>query len=96
MTTPGSTDVLPRLREVFARRFHVNGDDIPADMALTDALGARYDSLTALEIVTAVENEFDIEVDFVTDDVRRWFSTLQLAAQFVSERREDAELLERN
>lgn len=59
------------------------------DQPLPDALGERYDSLAALEFISAVEQEFGIEVDFVADDLRYWFSQLGRAATFVSGKLED-------
>ncbi|MDT0317348.1 acyl carrier protein [Streptomyces millisiae] len=68
--------------------------DVPDDAELTTALGERYDSLTAMECVTAVETRFGVEVDFVADDVRHWFSSVSRMARFVRERLEDGAVLD--
>ncbi|MHC0429352.1 acyl carrier protein [Streptomyces sp. O3] len=59
------------------------------DADLTQALGDRYDSLTALECVSRIEAEFDIEVDFVAHDVRYSFATLGRIVSFVGDLLED-------
>jgi len=95
MTGPGQTateEILPRLRALLARQFSEAGS-APDDLPLPDALGERYDSLAALEFISAVENEFGIEVDFVADDLRHWFSQLTLAATFVARALEDVAVL---
>lgn len=63
------------------------------DDDLARALGDRYDSLTALECVSRVEAEFDIEVDFVEHDVRHVFATLSRIGAFVQEQLEDRAVL---
>lgn len=82
-------DVSVRIRQVIATTIGVDVDPVDAREDLAEALGGRYDSLAALEVVTAVEGEFGIEVDFVSDDVRHWFSTIDRIAEFVGERIED-------
>ncbi|WDY55575.1 acyl carrier protein [Pseudomonas sp. PSKL.D1] len=68
------------------------GDDInaiaPGD-SFRDFLGERFDSLMAVEVITAIEGAFDIEVDYLSDDVRFWFETLEKMEQFVDQKRED-------
>lgn len=68
-------------------------DGLPGDADLAQSLGERYDSLTALECVTAIESRFDLEVDFVAHDVRHWFSTIDRITRFVRNEIEDRELL---
>ena len=55
--------------------------------------GQRYDSLTAMECITALESAFEIEVDFVAHDVRYWFATVERMARFIADQREDRALL---
>ncbi|MFJ3076474.1 MULTISPECIES: acyl carrier protein [Pseudomonas] len=54
-----------------------------------DFLGERFDSLMAVEVITAIEGAFDIEVDYLSDDVRFWFETLAKMEQFVAQKLED-------
>ncbi|WP_328315557.1 acyl carrier protein [Streptomyces sp. NBC_00388] len=87
-TTTRPADIQPRILDVLHKRF---GDQVralnpTADLATTLP---GFDSLAALEYVTAVENEFGIEVDFVSDDVRYSFSTLERTTEYVRERVED-------
>lgn len=72
------------------------GDAVAAvavDADLAGVLGERYDSLTAMECVTAIEAAFDVEVDFVAHDVRHWFGTIERMASFVDNELEDRALL---
>lgn len=62
---------------------------IGADQSFRDFIGERFDSLMAVEVVTTIEERFGIEVDYVGDDVRYWFETLEKMEQFVKERLED-------
>ncbi|MDT8915989.1 acyl carrier protein [Amycolatopsis sp. PS_44_ISF1] len=78
-----------RTRAVLARLFGPEIDDLPADTPLPETLGDRYDSLGAMECVTAIEKEFGIEVDFVEHDVRYNFAQLDRIAEFVHSRLED-------
>lgn len=93
MTDPKDDDLRRAVRDVLRRRLGAAIDDVAPDQPLAEALAERYDSLTALECVTAVEAEFGIEVDFVTDDVRHWFSTIALTARFVGQALEDRAML---
>jgi acyl carrier protein len=86
---PDTAEILTRLRTALAVPLGeaVLGADADADLA--EALGERYDSLAAMECVTAVETRFGVEVDFVADDVRHIFSTLARITEFVRDRLED-------
>ncbi len=86
-------EILQRIRAVLRERL---GDDITtldADTGLAQALGERYDSLAAMECITAIEEAFDVEVDFVAHDVRHSFSTLARMTEFVRAQLEDRALL---
>lgn len=67
---------------------------IGADQSFRDFIGERFDSLMAVEVVTTIEERFGIEVDYVGDDVRYWFETLEKMEQFVKERMEDTATLQ--
>jgi acyl carrier protein len=49
-----------KIKEVVAEQLAVNVDDITADSKFVDDLGA--DSLDIVELVMAIEEEFDIEI----------------------------------
>ncbi|MFD9903753.1 acyl carrier protein [Streptomyces sp. NPDC059063] len=88
MHTTDRAEISTRVLAVLEKRFGAAARSLAPDAELTDALPG-FDSLAALEYVTAVEGEFGIEVDFVGDDVRYWFSTLDRTAEYVRERVED-------
>ncbi|MNJ73616.1 hypothetical protein D3C77_704370 [compost metagenome] len=43
----------------------------------------------AVEVITAIEGCFEIEVDYLSDDVRYWFETLEKMETFVAQKLED-------
>ncbi|OZV80534.1 acyl carrier protein [Micromonospora echinospora] len=88
-----TTDVTSRLRATLAARLGDAFTGVADTDLLREALGDAYDSMSALECVTAVEEEFGIEVDLVADDVRHWFATVDRMAAFVTRRLEDAAVL---
>lgn len=93
MTAPALTDVRARLRTILAIRLGEGFATVPDDADLAVALGDGYDSLTAMECISAVELAFDIEVDMVGDDVRHWFASVERMCVFVRNRLEDAAVL---
>ncbi|MFF7379696.1 acyl carrier protein [Streptomyces massasporeus] len=88
MQTLDHTEINNRIQAVLEKRFGDAARALPADADLTEALPG-FDSLAALEYVTAVEGEFGIEIDFVGDDVRYWFSTLGRTTEYVRDAVED-------
>jgi acyl carrier protein len=77
-----------RVRTVTERMFGVAARSVNAGASLADTLPG-FTSLKALDLIMAMEEEFGIEVDFVSDDVRHTFSTLHNIANYVQERLED-------
>lgn len=95
MTEPDSTrSRMEKVRTVLHRHLGEAVTKVAADEHLAEALGERYDSLTAMECITGIEAEFGVEVDFVAHDVRYWFSTIERMARFVANELEDRALLE--
>ncbi|MEU7649836.1 acyl carrier protein [Streptomyces huasconensis] len=88
MHTVDRTEISTRVLALLEKRFGDAARSLAPDADLSDALPG-FDSLVALEYVTAVEGEFGFEVDFVGDDVRYWFSTLARTTEYVRERVED-------
>ncbi|MEU1941245.1 acyl carrier protein [Streptomyces sp. NPDC059474] len=88
MATADRAEINTRVLAVLEKRFGDAARALASDADLSSALPG-FDSLAALEYVNAVEGEFGIEVDFVGDDVRYWFSTLDRTATYVQERVED-------
>lgn len=93
MTGTDMQELQQQVRSVLRPLLGEGIDAVPADQDLAAALEDRYDSLTAMECITAVEGEFGIEVDFVAHDVRHWFSTVGRMAQFVHDELEDRALI---
>lgn len=85
---PTIDEIQARTRAVLAALFGPTVDHVATDAMLPESLD-RYDSLGALECVTAVEKEFSIEVDFVIHDVRHAFSRVDRIAEFVRNQLED-------
>ena len=54
------TMIFDKVKEIIVEQLGVDGDDIKTDTSLTKDLEA--DSLDAVEIIMAIEEEFDIEV----------------------------------
>lgn len=52
--------IFDKVKEIIMEQLGVDGDDIKMDTSLTKDLEA--DSLDAVEIIMAIEEEFDIEV----------------------------------
>lgn len=53
--------VLEKIKSIIAEELGVEQDTIESSSNLTDDLGA--DSLDAVELIMAIEEEFDIEID---------------------------------
>ena len=51
---------LEKIRQIIARILNVNPDEVNADSAFIEDLGA--DSLDVFQIIMGVEEEFDIEI----------------------------------
>lgn len=56
--------VFEKVKEIISNHSNVSEDDITLDMSLSDDL--EIDSLDAFEIMSEIEDTFDIEID---DDV---------------------------
>jgi acyl carrier protein len=54
-------DVFERIKELIADKLGVDPEDITLETSFTDDLEA--DSITLFELVMAIEDEFDIEID---------------------------------
>jgi acyl carrier protein len=85
-----SAELVEEVREVVRDALGDTVDSVLPDANLAASLGSRYDSLTAMEVIVAVERAFAVEVDFVADDIRQIFATLRNIAAFVASCHEDA------
>ncbi|RPF20744.1 acyl carrier protein [Myceligenerans xiligouense] len=93
MTENATTTLVDEIRTVLREQLGEGVERVGQDELLAEALGDRYDSLAALEAVSAVESHFEIDVDFVSHDVRHTFATIGRIATFVRDELEDRERL---
>jgi len=70
-----------RVKEIVIQQLSVKPEDIKLEASFVDDLGA--DSLDTVELVMALEEEFDIEIQ---DDKAEKIATIQQAIDFVTER----------
>lgn len=87
-TTVDPSTVAERVVSVLEGRFGAAARAAAPTVDLAEALPG-YDSLAALEVITATEEAFGIEVDFVAHDVRYAFSTIERIAEYVRDALED-------
>jgi len=78
-----------QIRQTLAQLLGPEVLGIDSQASFRDFLGERFDSLMAVEVITAVEDRFSIEVDYLSDDVRFWFETLDKMQRFVAQKVED-------
>ena len=53
--------IFDRVKEIIAEELGIEIEDIKEDSNLTDDLGA--DSLDAIELIMAIEEEFDVQIE---------------------------------
>ena len=70
-----------RILEIIAEQFHVNVEDLEEDTNFVDDL--NVDSIELLELVMAIEDEFDIELE---DDVLENITTVVDVLDFIDEK----------
>jgi acyl carrier protein len=80
--------VATRVRAVIAEQFGEQETALPADVRLVDAIPG-LDSLAMMRLITAIEKEFGFEVDFVGDDVRYIFATIDRMTDYIGDLLED-------
>ncbi len=78
-----------RIRQALAQLLGEEVHAIDKQDSFRDFIGERFDSLMAVEVITAIESCFEIEVDYLSDDVRYWFETLEKMETFVAQKLED-------
>ncbi|WP_457572552.1 acyl carrier protein [Desulfovulcanus sp.] len=67
-----------KVKEIVVEQLGVSADDVTPDAKFVDDLGA--DSLDLTELIMAMEEEFDIEID---DDQAQQIRTVQDAIDFI-------------
>lgn len=78
-----------RVRDALERVLGAGVVSCDASTVLRESEAVRYDSVTAVECVAAIEDEFGIEVDFVADDVRYSFASIGNIAELVEQKLAD-------
>jgi acyl carrier protein len=76
--------VLERVKKIVIDQLGVDEEQVTPDASITDDLGA--DSLDRVELVMAIEQEFDIEI---SDEEAEKIETIQDAVKYVQEQVED-------
>jgi acyl carrier protein len=72
-------DVLEKVQKIVAEQLGVDLGEVKPESKFADDLGA--DSLDTVELVMALEEEFDIEIP---DEAAEGISTVQSAVDFIS------------
>lgn len=70
--------VFEKLQEIIVEELGVEKEEVTLEASLADDLGA--DSLDAVELVMAIEDEFDIKV---SDEVAQGFETVKQIVDFI-------------
>jgi acyl carrier protein len=76
--------VLERVKKIVIDQLGVDEEQVAPDASITDDLGA--DSLDRVELVMAIEQEFDIEI---SDEEAEKIETIQDAVKYVQEQVEE-------
>ena len=72
---------LEQIKTILAEQFSMSEDDINMDTSFTEDIGA--DSLDLVELVMALEQEFDIEID---DDQVENIKTVGDAVRYIKDK----------
>jgi len=75
---PSKEETVERIRKIIADNLGVSLEEVRPDAAFVDDLGA--DSLDIVELVMAIEKEFDIEIP---DEDAEGISTVQDAIDYI-------------
>ncbi len=73
------SDIEARVRKIVAEQLGTNEDDVKLESSFVDDLGA--DSLDTVELVMALEEEFDCEIP---DEEAEKITTVQLAVDYIN------------
>lgn len=76
--------IFEKVRSIIAERLSLDEDEIKLDSHFADDLGA--DSLDVVELIMALEEEFDIEIP---DEDAEKVSTVQNVVEYITKRVEE-------
>lgn len=82
-----------RIRSALVKIFGKSLESCDAQTELRDHPEVSYDSMSALECVAAIEEEFDIVVDIVEDDVTYSFKSIAAILVLVQRKIADRETI---
>ena len=74
------SNIEDRVRKIVAEQLGVKEEEVKAEASFVDDLGA--DSLDTVELVMALEEEFDTEIP---DEEAEQITTVQLAINYINE-----------
>ena len=74
------SNIEDRVKKIVAEQLGVAGDEVSNESSFVDDLGA--DSLDTVELVMALEEEFDTEIP---DEEAEQITTVQLAVNYINE-----------
>ena len=74
------SNIEDRVKKIVAEQLGVKEDEVKAESSFVDDLGA--DSLDTVELVMALEEEFDTEIP---DEEAEQITTVQLAINYINE-----------
>jgi len=74
------SNIEDRVKKIVAEQLGVKEDEVKTESSFVDDLGA--DSLDTVELVMALEEEFDTEIP---DEEAEQISTVQLAINYINE-----------
>ncbi len=74
-------DILGKVQKIVSEQLGVEVAEVKPEASFTDDLGA--DSLDTVELVMALEEEFDIEIP---DEAAESIGTVQAAVDFITEK----------
>lgn len=72
---------LEQIKKILAEQFSMSEDDVTMDTSFTEDIGA--DSLDLVELVMALEQEFDLEID---DDEVEKIKTVGDAVRYIKDK----------
>jgi acyl carrier protein len=76
-----SAEVFEKVKKIVVEQLGVEADDVKPEASFANDLGA--DSLDTVELVMALEEEFDIEIP---DDAAEGIATVQDAVNFIKDK----------
>ena len=80
-----SADILERVKKIVVEQLEVDADEVRPESSFTNDLGA--DSLDTVELVMALEEEFEIEIP---DEAAQQIDTVGKAVAHIAEKLEPA------